>query len=95
MIWLLLAVGCGSCLLGYVVGAALPTLDDDESLVAAFFADLAITEQDLEDEREHSEALAAALANVLYMSDHGDGTGFRAGVERAVAALRAHDGAHR
>lgn len=92
MIWLLLAVACGAALLGWLAGARVLAMDALFERLGDAEVDLAVVEEALEDERAHSDLLAVALANVLYLADHGDTRGFREGVERGVAALRVHDG---
>lgn len=57
---------------------------EDESLVAAFFADLAVTEQELDEERERADALAGALAAAMSSGAFPDGT---------ASALRAYNDA--
>ncbi len=87
MIWLLLAVACASAFAGFMFGSTVGDLDDDESLVASFFSDLAVEQQEHAEERERADELAHVLKDVLW-----DGGGYGA-IDRAYAALRAHDGA--
>lgn len=87
MVWLLLAVACGSAFLGYLAGARLPWVDDMFDSLGEAEDALSSASVELDRALERADEAAEIVRDLLFPL-HG-----RDSVEQAVLWLAAHDGA--